>query len=107
MASNSIRYFIDIEYFYDIKVKEEEVVNVILKNLDLDILDDNYLIKTLNLVKGERDYDVLEVFETMNKEFSKLLEPYYINNPAMQESLFNIYNKHLNYLKELEKGVKK
>ena len=103
MATMKIKHFVETEISYNQKISQEEVIKYLVDNLKINIQDDNFEIKTINIVKGERDYDVLEVFDTMIKEFAEYMRPYVYDNVDVQKGLGDIYEKHKTNLERLEK----
>lgn len=104
MVTMKIIHFVETEISYNQKMNKEEVIKYLVDNMKLKINDVNFEIKTINIVKGERDYDVLEIFETMIKEFAEYMRPYVYDNIDIQKGLGDIYEKHKKNLERLENG---
>ena len=102
MVKKIIKHFVETEISYNSRVKEEVIMQHLVDSLGLRLSDDNWSIKTFNVVKGERDYDVMEVFETMYKEFSEVLEPYIYDRGDVIKELSILFEKHKKHLERLE-----
>lgn len=104
MALEILKHYVETEICYNGKVKREYVMKELSNKLKLSVEQDDYEIKVKNIVKGERDYNVIEVFDTMYKEFAQTLEPHVYDRMDIMKELSKLYDKHKKHLQSLENG---
>lgn len=91
----------DVTFYKKNSVHEIDCVIDFIKTQMRGVVKEDYFTITEDVVSGARPYDIMEVFDTIYKEFSEEL----VNSNISMENfskLRNIYEKHKRYIEEIK-----
>ncbi|MFW6311657.1 MAG: hypothetical protein ACOC1K_05415 [Nanoarchaeota archaeon] len=95
------KLILDVEFYHKNNVKIEDMLKEYYYNLQLGFEGDRFDVMVSNITLGERNVDILEVFDTIYREFAEKLKEIAIDD-NLQHELSNVYEKHRKVIKTIK-----
>ena len=95
------KLIVDIEMYHKNNVKVEEMLKEYVGYLGTGYDGDRFEVSVKNVTLGERNVDIMEVFDTIYREFAGKLIEIDINKQTQKE-LSDIYEEHRKIINQIK-----